>query len=150
MTAGLLRRGLWRSRRDAGRATGHPGLPLSPAPDLGGKGQAGGPHLTVVVQLGQREVHALVLLLELIEARLPAAQLQLRAVQRRLQLLGVGAQLLVLPLQLVVQESDPAQWKATGNGAEERSKETGPEPRAAGCATSDKATASLVPGFFHM
>lgn len=59
------------------------------------------------VQLGQRDVHALVLFLQLVEPGLPAAQLQLRAVQRGFQLLGVAVQLLVLPLQLVVQEADP-------------------------------------------
>lgn len=35
------------------------------------------PHLAVVVQLGQRDVHALVLLLQLVKPSLPAVQLQL-------------------------------------------------------------------------
>lgn len=91
-----------------------PGAPL-PSPR---------PHLAVVVQLGQRDVHALVLLLQRVEPGLPAVQLQLRAVQRGLQLLGVGVQFLVLPLQLVVQEIDPGgggAQRATGLSAEEHS-----------------------------
>lgn len=68
----------------------------------------------MVVQLGQRDVHALVLLLQLVKPGLPAVQLQLRVVQRGFQLLGVGMQLLVLPLQLVVQEIDPVGWRAIG------------------------------------
>ena len=80
----------------------------------------------MVVQLGQRDVHVLVLLLQLVEPGLPAVQLQLRAVERGLQLLGVGVQFLVLPLQLVVQEIDPGgggggKQTATGLRAEEPS-----------------------------
>lgn len=71
-------------------------------------------HLTVVIQLGQRDVHALVLLLKLVEAHLPAVQLQLRVVERGFQLLGVGMQFFIFPFQLVVQETDPRGWRATG------------------------------------
>ena len=79
----------------AGDASRRPEAPPSPRP-----------HLAVGVQLGQREVHALVLLLQLVAPGLPAVQLQLGAVQQGLQLLGVGVQLLVLRLQLMVQEVD--------------------------------------------
>lgn len=70
----------------------------------------------MVVQLGQRDVHALVLPLELVETGLPAVQLQLRVVQRGFQLLRVGVQLLVLALQLLVQEIDPGGGEPQGRG----------------------------------
>lgn len=98
------------------------------------------PHLTVVVQLGQRDVHALVLLLQRVKPGLPAVQLQLRAVQRGLQLLGVGVQFLVLPLQLVVQEIDP------GGGRRREPQGSGPKstPRPCpSCAILDQSTTSL-------
>lgn len=94
----------------------------------------------MVVQLGQRDVHALVLLLQRVKPGLPAVQLQLRAVQRGLQLLGVGVQFLVLPLQLVVQEIDP------GGGGRREPQGSGPKstPRLCpSCAILDQSTTSL-------
>lgn len=46
-------------------------------------------HLTVVIQLGQRDIHGLVLFLQLIIASLPTIQLQLRVVQGSFQLFSV-------------------------------------------------------------
>lgn len=46
-------------------------------------------HLTVVIQLGQRDIHGLVLFFQLIIASLPTIQLQLRVVQGSFQLFSV-------------------------------------------------------------
>lgn len=61
------------------------------------------PHLAAVVQLGQRDVRALELLPQPVALVLPAVHLQLGIVQGGLQLLAVGLQLFMLPLQSLVQ-----------------------------------------------
>ena len=46
-------------------------------------------YLTVVIQLGQGDIHGLVLFFQLIVASLPTIQLQLRVVQGSFQLFSV-------------------------------------------------------------
>jgi len=46
-------------------------------------------HLTVVIQLSQRDIHGLVLFFQLIVASLPTIQLQLRVVQGSFQLFSM-------------------------------------------------------------